>query len=144
SAEAAVLRTFAIQLVMMYDLDEDCMVTEDEVRRGATYYYRSQNGDLEKKVDDAVRSVMALDTDKDGKVNVSEAARFDSSEMRRNLGHPYLPPRASRALTLESAVPGEITLRDYEATGEAIFRRIDTDQDGKISKEEIDSFLGPR
>ena len=97
--------------------------------------------DPEKRVDDTVRTIMALDTDKDGKVTVSEAAKYTYPQMYRDLGFPNLPVRTRKALTLESSTKGEITLKDYEAAGVALFRKVDTDtNDGKISQQELDAY----
>ncbi|MES2197539.1 MAG: EF-hand domain-containing protein [Pseudomonadota bacterium] len=137
--EAVMLRTFASQFVMRYDLDGDGTVTEDEIRRAVRYYLRSGRSGPE-KIDDTVRSIMALDTDKDGKVSVSEAGKFASPEMKRNLGFPGEAGRARRALTLESGTKGEISRQDHAAAGEALFRKIDADHDGKISRGELDDY----
>ena len=138
--ETVLRRNFALQSVMGYDLDGDGAVTEDEIRRAMRYYLRSSLNESEKKIDDTVRSIMALDTDQDGKVSISEAGKFTSPEMQRNLGSPGEAGRARQALTLKSSTKGEITLQDYEATGEALFRKVDTDHDGKISPQELDDY----
>jgi Ca2+-binding EF-hand superfamily protein len=140
--EVVMLRTFALQFVMGYDLDGDGAVTEDEIRRAVRYYRRTGLKQAEKEIDDIVQSTMALDMDKDGKVSVLEAGKFASPEMQRNLDSPEAAERARRALTLtlESGAKGEITLQDYEAAGEALFHKVDTDHDGKVSPHELDDY----
>jgi Ca2+-binding EF-hand superfamily protein len=138
--EVVMLRTFALQFVMGYDLDGDGAVTEDEIRRAVRYYRRTGLKQTQKEIDDTVRSTMALDTDKDGKVSVSEAGKFTSPEMQRDIGSSEAAERARRALTLESGTKGEITLQEYEAAGEALFRKVDTDHDGKVSPHELDDY----
>jgi hypothetical protein len=142
--ETVMLRTFALQFVMGFDLDGDGAVTEDEIRRAKRYYLRSAQNDPEGKINDAVRSIMALDTDRDGKVSISEAGKFTYPGMQRDIGSPGEAGRARRTLTLESRAKGEIAWSDYEAAGEALFRKIDTDRDGKISQRELDDYRGPR
>src|SRR5205085_11924684 len=77
-------RTQALNMVMRYDLDGDGFVTEDEIRRGMSYDQRSQLGMAAfnklnkpqlpaadfatKQIDNMVRTILALDSDKDGKV----------------------------------------------------------------------------
>jgi Ca2+-binding EF-hand superfamily protein len=143
SMEAVVLRSFALQFVMSHDLDGDGTVTEDEIHRTQRYYFRSAN-ELEKRVDDAVRLIMALDTNKDGKVSVSEAGKYSYPQMQRHLGFPDASGRTRRALALESGTKGEITLKDYETAGVALFRKVDTDGDGKISQQELDDYRKAR
>ncbi|WKA30251.1 EF-hand domain-containing protein [Bradyrhizobium roseum] len=140
--ETVVSRTFALQFVMGYDLDGDGAVTEDEIRRAMKYRLRSAPNDPEAKISDTVRSTMALDTDGDGKVSASEAGKFTYPDMKRDLGFPELPACARRILMLESRTKGEIAWSDYEAAGEKLFRRIDTDKDGKISRRELDDCRG--
>jgi Ca2+-binding EF-hand superfamily protein len=134
--EAVALRSSALLSVMRYDLDGDGAVTEDEIRRIMRYELRSSANKPAKKVDDTVRSVMALDTDRDGKVSAAEAGKFKLPETQGNLGEA--PERTRRALTLSTK--GEITLQDYGTAGEALFRKIDTDRDGKISPQELDDY----
>src|SRR5204862_4075429 len=45
-----------------------------------------------------------------------------------------------QALTLDVDAKGAITLTDYQAAGEAMFRKIDADNDGKISQQELAEF----
>jgi Ca2+-binding EF-hand superfamily protein len=138
--EAVWLRAFALQFVMFYDLDGDGAVTEDEIRRAMRYNLRSSPSEPEKKIGDPVLSIMALDVDNDGKVSVTEAGKFRSPEMQRNLGSPEAVERTRRVLTLKASTKGEITWQDYEAAGEALFRKVDTDHDGKISPQELDDY----
>ena len=138
--EEVMLRAFATQFVMRFDLDGDGAVTEDEIRRASRYYYRAAARGSQHHVEDDVRSVMALDTDKDGKVSVGEAGKYRYPEMQRNLGLPGDSLRARLALTLESNSGNGITLQDFTTAGEALFRKIDADHDGKTSQEELAAY----
>jgi hypothetical protein len=43
-------------------------------------------------------------------------------------------------LAIEGASKGVLTLAAYQATGEALFRQIDTDKDGIISEQELNDY----
>jgi Ca2+-binding EF-hand superfamily protein len=151
--EAIQLRTFAVNFVMRFDLDGDGVVTEDEIRRATRYELRTQLGlaafnsagkasipapdGPEKAIESTVRSIMALDADKDGKVTFSEASKFSLPGMQRGFGQNGQSARTRQALTLDMNSKGEITLADYQAAGEALFRKIDSDNDGKVSQPEL-------
>ncbi len=153
--ETIQVRTVALTAVMRFDLDGDGAVTEDEVRRAMRYELRSQLGlaavnaggmaiapinGPEKVIEDNVRSIMALDTDNDGKVSSSEAVKFTLPGMQRGFGMGGQSARARQALTLDSGSKGEVTLADFQASGEALFRKIDADSDGKISPQELADY----
>jgi Ca2+-binding EF-hand superfamily protein len=92
-------RNEALRRVLRYDLDGDGFVTEDEVRRIATYDARAQIaifGEdkssnpkpsaaeiVARQIDVTVRSTMALDTDKDGKVSLAEGGKVERSDRSR-------------------------------------------------------------
>jgi Ca2+-binding EF-hand superfamily protein len=147
-------RTSAINMVMRYDLDGDGFVTEEEVRRGMSYDLRGQLGlaafnkaskpqlpadAAAKQIDNMVRTIGALDTDKDGKVSVAEAAKFGSSGIQGR-GQNGQSARARQFLTIDGASKGALTLTEYQAAGEALFRKIDADSDGTISQQELTDY----
>ena len=143
-------RTQAISMVMRYDLDGDGFVTEDEIRRGMSYDLRSQLGLATKlgkpelpspdyavkQIDNMVRTILALDDNKDGKVGVAEAGKFNA----RGRGQNGSAVRARQFLSLDEASKGTLTLAEYQAAGEALFRQIDTDRDGVISQQEMTDY----
>jgi hypothetical protein len=155
--EGIQFRTAGLMTVMRYDLDGDGAVTEDEIRRAMRYDLRSQlsssalnaaglaippiNGS-EKMIEDNIRSIMALDTDKDGKVNYAEALKFRLPGLQPMFSMNGQSARARQALTLDSGSKGEVTLADYQAAGEALFRKIDADGDDKISPQELADYRG--
>lgn len=132
--------------VMRYDLDGDGFVSEDEVRRGARYMLRmvrasgGRAGVAEETAGKLVATIMALDTDHDGKVSVAEAGNLVRSGDRPTVRQSGLVVRVRDALTLESASGGELTLAGYEAAAEMLFRKVDTDNDGKISQPELTDY----
>lgn len=145
-------RTAAVSHVMRYDLDGDGVVTEDEIRRGMSYDMRSQLGlaafnrigkpqlpstdVLAMQFETTVRSIMAVDANKDGKVTVAEAAKFG---VPGRGGRPQSgqAARAGQILTLAPGTNGAVTLAEYQAAGEVLFRNVDADNDGIISQQEL-------
>ena len=83
--ETVQLRAYGLLSVMYYDLDGDGAVTEDEIRRSMRYGHRSSPQQPQKYIDDTVRSIMGVDTDKDGKVTIAEAGNFRAPELQRSL-----------------------------------------------------------
>lgn len=142
--EAVASRNATLMSVMRFDLDGDGEVTEDEVRRSQRYYLRSSEIEFDARTDSTVQSIMALDTDKNGKVSFSEAGKLTPARGRLIIGSDGLPERTRRVLTLKSATKGEIARSDYEAAGEAVFRKIDTDSNGIISQQELDDYRKTR
>jgi len=142
--EGVQARTQAIQMVMRYDLDGDGFVTEDEIRRAMNYDMRGQigmaaNNKLNepqlRQIEVMVRSIMALDADKDGKVSLAEGGRFGAGD--RGRGANGQAARARQLLTLEGAA---LPLATYEAAGETLFRQIDADRDGVVSPQELADY----
>ena len=142
--ESVMQRHYALHFVLRYDLDGDGTVTEDEIRRAMRYNLRWSPKEIQKEIDDVVRSMMGLDTDKDGKVSVTEAGKYTYPQMQRDLGFPGISARTRQALTRESSTKGKITWQEYEAAGDVLFRKVDTDRDGKISQQELDDYRKAR
>jgi len=153
--EGVQARTQAMQMVMRHDLDGDGFVTDDEIRRSMTYEMRTQIGiaannrvnrpqlpsadAVAKQIDNMVRTIMALDTDNDGKVGLAEATKYGASGNQRR-GISGQAARARQLLTIEGASKGVLTLAEYQAAGEALFRQIDTDKDGVASQQELADY----
>lgn len=144
--ETIQLRMMSLTSVARFDLDGDGAVTEDEIRRVIRYEMRTTQlvpgalkqpavaGALEKQIASTVRSVMALDADKDGKVFYSEAAKYSGPGLPGEWGQSG---RAREAMTLDTESKGHVSLADYQAAGEALFRTIDSNHDGKTSPQEL-------
>lgn len=149
--EGVQARNQATQMVMRYDLDGDGFVTEDEIRRTMNYDLRAQLGlaannrrnkaqlptvdVFAQQIDAMVRNIMALDTDKDGKVGLAEGAKFGAGN--RGRGANGQAARARELLTVEGVSNGVLTLAAYRAVGETLFRQVDTDKDGMVSQQEM-------
>jgi Ca2+-binding EF-hand superfamily protein len=148
--ETMQVRTSAWTAVMRYDLDGDGFVTEDEVRRTMRYETRSGRaqaaigkaplGGTEEWTEKVIRSIMALDTDKDGKISLAEATEFAQPTQQRNADVNGFAMRARSVLTLDNTGAGQLSLANYQAAGEVLFHKIDTDNDGKVSQQEYTDF----
>jgi Ca2+-binding EF-hand superfamily protein len=149
--ETTQFRMMALGFVTRFDLDGDGAVTEDEVRKVARYEMRTQLGlaaskppipadALEKQIENTVLAVMALDTNRDGKVVYSEAGKSSQPGMQRAFAESGLSARARQALTFDSDSKGGVSLADYQGAGEALFRKIDSNHDGKISQQELADY----
>lgn len=150
-------RANAVLVVMRYDLDGDGVVTEGEIRRAMKYDLRAEFAQaamnlagkpsaftteaLEKQIETNVRSIMALDSDNDGKVVISDAPKLFERKPRSAAASQYgQSGRSRQALTLDLQSRGEITLADFQGAGEVLFRKIDTDHDGTISQQELTDY----
>ena len=152
--EGVSARNEALRRVLRYDLDGDGFVTEDEVRRVATYDARGQVALLAnnkssnpqpsaadivaRQIDMTVRTIMALDTDKDGKVSLAEGGKVEAGNRGRGANGPA--ERARQLLKLDGVVNGELTLAAFQAAVEALFRQVDTDKNGVISQQELTDY----
>jgi hypothetical protein len=92
-----------------------------------------------KQIDNMVRSIVTLDADNDGRVSVAEAAKFGAAGMSGRGTSPQAA-RARQLLALDSASKGALSLADYQAAGEPLFRQVDTDKDGSVSQQELADF----
>jgi Ca2+-binding EF-hand superfamily protein len=89
-------------------------------------------------------TLAAVDTDRDGKVTLEELADY----YRRNGGAPFQmgggveDPNLVRMKLQEAAVPGRPAGQpgvSAEALNDAIFNLLDTNKDGKLTKEELEA-----
>ncbi|MBR1091723.1 hypothetical protein JQ621_30060 [Bradyrhizobium manausense] len=146
--EAPQARIAPLLQVMRFDIDGDGVVTEDEVRQVTRYEQRTilvqpaesrpPIGRLEEEVERVVKTIMAFDADKDGKITLAEGYRPAPNPPR--LSNNGYAQRVRDALTLDAANSGELSLASYQAAGEMLFRTIDTDADSKISQQELTDF----
>ena len=154
--EGTLTRMVGLSAVFTFDLDGDGAVTEDEIRKTRRYQLRAQLGlarfnsagkapvpaldNSEKEVENTVRLIMALDTNKDGKVDFSEAARYSLPGGMRNSEQFGPSAQTRKALTIDQTSKDEIVLAEYQAAGEALFRTINSDNDGKLSQQELTDY----
>ncbi len=151
--EGVYARRYVIQSVMRYDLDGNGFVTEDEIRRTMTYELRAEIGlaagskrdkpqlptadGVAKQIDNTVRTILALDTDRNGMVSLAEATDNGPAGKR---GTSFYAVRARQLLTIDGASKGVSTLTEYLAAGEALFREVDVDKSGVVSQQELGDY----
>jgi hypothetical protein len=73
-------------------------------------------------------------------VTFSEASKYFPRAKSPEAAQYGQPARTRQALTLGTNSNGEVTLADYQGAGEALFRKIDSDNDGTISQQELADY----
>ena len=144
--ETLQVRAFGLHFVMRFDLDGDNAVTEDEIRRAMRYEQRFQPSrprrypTRRKSIADTVRSIMALDTDKDGKVSCFGSQQIRLSPACCALG--WARNRNARAMPwrLSAVRRAKSRWRIIRRPGAALFRKINSDNDGVISQQELTDY----
>jgi Ca2+-binding EF-hand superfamily protein len=137
---AASARAISIQQIIEADLDGDGVVTREEVVKAATARagHAPSEGEAlrRKRIDDAVAERMKADLDGNGVIDPAEMiayAKQSAALMRPN-------PNVDLEAALSLAVDGKTTLAAYEEAAERVFRVVDTDGDGLVSKEEFEAY----
>jgi Ca2+-binding EF-hand superfamily protein len=124
------------------DLDGDGAVTVDELRRVQTYRFHSASVQpspgktIEQTIENQIAEIMAADADHDGRVTYGEALSY-----ARSLPYPAYGKLQVR--NLMSAVPdgrSTLTLADFDAAVEKMFRDVDANGDGVVSTDELNAY----
>jgi Ca2+-binding EF-hand superfamily protein len=131
------------------DLDGDGAVSADEVRRFFTYQRRlgarhlgQQGASQNQQTETAIATFMKADADGDGRITFAEmlaAARAFEEQIkaRPNL----LPGQLSRQVaSFDSNGDGAVSLAEFEAAYESLFRTVDADGNGVVSSDELTSY----
>jgi Ca2+-binding EF-hand superfamily protein len=145
-ARAMFRNSFAMQ-IMAADLDGDGLVTADEMRRKLHYDRRNvaaqrPPGALspEQQIEAQVQKWLQADADKDGKVTWHEAVEAATREP--NYGRSIEQSFGSLVRQLQELAPQgrpDVNLADLEGAATAFFRRVDTDNNGTISTDELEA-----
>jgi Ca2+-binding EF-hand superfamily protein len=145
--QQASARAAALNALLQLDLDGDGVVTRAEVDIFITGSLMmisiSQNGGdaaaARQKLQPAIDQAMGPDTNGDGKIDFAEMLAHSAKRVARVAGNPS----QSVALALDENKDGRVTADEYLKAAEAAFRKVDSDGDGVVSREEIDAFRRP-
>jgi Ca2+-binding EF-hand superfamily protein len=137
-------RTVALTSVLECDLDGDGMATENEIRQALLYQYRHSrsNPGHSEGIERLVKQRMLADANGDGRVTFAEALAYankNSAKSPNALESMYVR-RQSAIFEFDADRDGAVTLAELKSAGEALFRIVDADGNGQVSKEELTAF----
>jgi Ca2+-binding EF-hand superfamily protein len=124
--------------IMMADLDGDGAVTEDEMRRKLQFDRRLITSLPATSIDQEVRKFMEADADHDGRITWQEAVAWFRKQANPSMTFgmaAVLKP----VLALASPGKSSITVAEMEEAATAYFRKVDTDNNGTVSLDELEA-----
>lgn len=147
---AAAGRDHAIRELLRYDLDGDGVVTRAEVVQAETKRIRSvaQNDPnlagyevpILQRIDRAADFGMRADMDRDGRIDSTEMAAFAE---KAPILSDFLYEQSWRSLmSFDENGDGIVTVDEVDRVAGRIFKAMDLDKDGMLSKAETDVFVG--
>jgi Ca2+-binding EF-hand superfamily protein len=142
-------RVDAIAGLLRYDLDGDGVVTRADVVQVETPRVRLEARkdpkvtqdelSILQRIDRAADLRMRADLNRDGRIDWPEMQAFAKQAPILN---NFLYEHAYRSImSFDEDGDGAVTIEEFDRTAEHIFRAIDVDKDGTLSKDEIDAFL---
>jgi Ca2+-binding EF-hand superfamily protein len=140
---SANFRTMFLAQFLPADLDGDGGITEDEVRRWWKYRQISSDARLptgktvDEIIQDKVREIMALDTDHDGRITFTEL--LNHAKTVADVG-ALGGQSAYQLMALAPEGKSVLTRSDLEMVVQQLFRDVDTDGDGVVSIDELQSY----
>jgi Ca2+-binding EF-hand superfamily protein len=138
-------RASALTSLLQFDLDGDGVVARSEVETSIggsliAIAIAQEGGEASAKVRQQLQAgldqAMAPDTNGDGRIDSAEMLVFGEKRAIRYGGNPLLWV----ALTLDENRDGRSAIDEYLRAAEAAFHKVDSNDDGVLSKEEIDAF----
>jgi Ca2+-binding EF-hand superfamily protein len=146
AALAAELRASSIGQILLVDLDGDGIVTRDEVREFLGGFIpqspagmdREAEARLRQQIEAEVAKRMRADLNSDGRITGAEMLAF--AKIERGRQPLSINPMVAAALALDQDRDRRTTLAEFLGAAERVFRRIDADQDGTISTDEIADY----
>jgi Ca2+-binding EF-hand superfamily protein len=143
-AGRAVARMQVVTTTLSADFDGDGAVTEDELRRYLSYSLRfneqsdgRQNAEF---IEGRIDKLKAMDADGDGRVTVVEMLKSAASDPEHASRVTSTARQARSLLTLAPDGRTSVTLADVEAAVETLFRTVDADGDGILSRDEVNGY----
>lgn len=136
------------------DTDGDGVVTRSEAQAHSASMFARMDANNDGKLDSSDRDAKreqhragmfeALDSDKNGQISRSEFMAFDHEGMRGPGGkHHHMGKRGHRGQHMmamaDTNKDGAVTMAEFTAGSMQHFDRMDTNNDGKVSKEERDA-----
>jgi len=150
---AAAGRAATVQYILQYDLDGDGVVTRDEVAdafemRIAMMPVDRSRSDFKQQFDAEITKQMRADKNGDGRIDGAEMLAFAKEPGSAGGWITNIPmvPVLSRngmialALAFDDDRDGKTTEAELLKAAESFLRRIDTDGDGTISRDESQAF----
>ena len=143
---AATYRTSFATRIMMADFNGDNAVTEDELRRKLRFDHRQMSmvptqpstPTVEDRIEQEVRKFMAADVNQDGRITWDEAIELAKKQPEYPRQTTYgLSAGISQLLALAPAGKSAITFSEIDEAATALFRRVDSDNNGTISLDEL-------
>ena len=153
---AAIFRAEFASHLMMADLDGDMAVTEAELRQRIEYENHSfvvgpdTPGAQEQRLKLELKHFADADTNHDGRVTWEEAAELanKSAAVPRPGQSQNFVSAVARLLALAPPGKSAVTFAEIEQAATELFRKVDTDNNNKISDDELkamrDSLNQPR
>ena len=138
-------RAWALESLLLFDLNGDGIVTRSEVETSVTGSLIAVGTALEGSETSAkirqqlqirIDQTMTPDTNGDGRIDSAEMLAFGEKRAIRYIGNPL----RWVTLTLDEDSDGRVTATEYLKAAEAAFHKVDSDGDNILSKEEIDAF----
>ncbi len=145
AVNAAQFRTMFANRIMMADLNDDKVVTEDELRRKFLYDHRQTSAALPRaaninsNAEQDISKYMAADLNHDGRITWDEAVELAKKQPDYARTTTFgLGASLSKLLALAPPGKNAITMAEIEEAATALFRQVDTDKNGTISLDELD------
>lgn len=144
SIARAQMRAMSALPVLRADLDGDGMVTANELRRTLRYERRANSGQTMpaamEAIETEIRRLMAADTDHDGRISLAEAIAIAGSRSTPQVPTNQQAVQVRQMLARFSQGGARLLPADFEAAGAALFHKVDADNNGTVSLDELTEF----
>jgi Ca2+-binding EF-hand superfamily protein len=136
-------RSTILERLMRNDLDGDGVVTVDELRNALNFAARNsryQRQQTQERVEMQFRNVLAADADQDGRITFEEALNFARAQSAARASGGVEQRMLAIVLGLAGDGGKTVTLAQFEAAGEALFRAADADKNDVVSQDELEAY----